>query len=75
MAIPLIPLAGLGLCGYAVWRAFRAGPRFTPDASNNWQNENFATFEETGTFAEGPDTTFHQNVPLTGAGAGSGGCG
>ncbi len=76
MASPFIPLAGLGLCGLVVWRAFRGRSTYQAKAENGWQNENFALSEAGGSFAEsGSSGDYHQSVPLTGSGLGSGGCG
>jgi hypothetical protein len=45
--IPVAPVVGVALMGYAVWRAFRRRKRLTgPEAG--WRNPNSIAMEETG---------------------------
>ena len=48
MALPIAPLAILGVGGLAVWRGFRTDNRNKSSAANGWRNEAYSTREETG---------------------------
>ena len=46
MALPVIPLALMGVGGYAVYRAFREHRPHRASANNDWRNEAYSSRKE-----------------------------
>jgi hypothetical protein len=46
-------LLGVLILGFAVWAMIRGSRRYRPGPANNWQNEDHASREADGTWAEG----------------------